>query len=237
MIRLFPFGTDDVIDEALSCCEEEVGSTLPFEVYGNPFAELGEPELRTLAKEFAYARINGAVSPATMEFEMRFLLSPEKKPPGVVYDALSLSLLFLPHTGGDSVVVSRDLIASRDGGGDYHLRTAFFTPVVLISLPGLVEAPARKREFYLARRLGLFVENKDALKHNDVRIPKVLSGYLLQALFYLRTGEPFCEKKKCRLYNAHWQSELIEAQIDGSLCQKHHTILKELLNRHQRQGG
>jgi hypothetical protein len=37
-------------------------------------------------------------------------------------------------------------------------------------------------------------------------------GYALQALFYYFLGEAFCENPDCRLYNAHYQSELIRSQ-------------------------
>jgi hypothetical protein len=45
------------------------------------------------------------------------------------------------------------------------------------------------------------------------------------------TGEPFCEERECRLFNAHWQEDLLHAQLDGGsdLCAKHERMLAEIL--------
>ena len=44
------------------------------------------------------------------------------------------------------------------------------------------------------------------------------------------TGNPFCPDKGCRLFNAHWQEELIFAQLesDGEFCPQHTSILDNL---------
>ena len=60
------------------------------------------------------------------------------------------------------------------------------------------------------------------LIENDPRTTEALKGYALSAYHYLETGEAFCEHEGCRLYNAHRQPELIEAQLRGDdFCAKH----------------
>jgi hypothetical protein len=105
-----------------------------------------------------------------------------------------------------------------------------------------VEAPAKPREFYLAREqfraMGLDAispvlasELRDrCLLPNDERLTEVAKGYALQAVFYALFGEAFCDDKDCRLYNAHWQEEMLHAQLDGAydLCPRHETMLQNL---------
>ncbi len=62
----------------------------------------------------------------------------------------------------------------------------------------MVEAPARDRKYYLARRMGIGVGADDSsgaddhLKYEDSRIQEIAKGYAMQAVFYALTGEPFC---------------------------------------------
>jgi hypothetical protein len=52
----------------------------------------------------------------------------------------------------------------------------------------------------------------------------------MQALLYLITGEPFCNDPICRLFNAHWQHELIHAQLESlyEFCPEHQSFLDRL---------
>lgn len=63
----------------------------------------------------------------------------------------------------------------------------------------------------------------------DPRLPEAIKGYLLQALFYHVTGDPFCDSKECRLFNAHWQEELIHAQMrpGADLCERHRQMVEK----------
>ena len=73
-----------------------------------------------------------------------------------------------------------------------------------------------------------FAVNK-YLDYGDYRINFIAVGYVLQALFFFLTeGDPFCNDSNCRLYNAHWQEELIHSQIEtGKICNEHASILHE----------
>jgi hypothetical protein len=57
---------------------------------------------------------------------------------------------------------------------------------------------------------------------------------VLQALFFFLTdGEPFCESDSCRLYNAHWQQDLIRTQVENpAICARHMSIARKF-NRQQ----
>jgi len=49
-------------------------------------------------------------------------------------------------------------------------------------------------------------------------------------VFYNLTGAPFCEDVNCRLFNAHWQEEMIKAQITGpyEFCPDHEKVFQTL---------
>jgi len=64
------------------------------------------------------------------------------------------------------------------------------------------------------------------------RLTEVMKGYVAQALAFHLWGDAFCPDKDCRLFNAHWQEELIFAQLKGSyeFCPKHAELLKKFIN-------
>ena len=128
-----------------------------------------------------------------------------------------------------------------EGDHRYHARTLVGANPFLVSLQGIVEGPARPRGYYAERLAGLYaaamaggrapdagdVPAKDAGKYDyvtrgDCRMPDVARGYLLQAVAYFETGEAFCQDDACRMYNAHWQSEVIRTQVSSPrLCARH----------------
>lgn len=124
-----------------------------------------------------------------------------------------------------------------DADRRYHARAVVLGFPSIISTSGLVEAPAKPRGFYAAKR-GLRIDSADvryeALKqeyagrfvdYDDPRLTTVATGYAMQALFYHLTREPFCGDEDCVLFNAHWQEELLHAQVEsGLLCRRHRKV-------------
>ncbi len=123
----------------------------------------------------------------------------------------------------------------------YHARIIIGSNPTIISIPGMIEAPAKPKQYYLD--LMTNVENQSIekinekykggfLEEHDPRLNDVAEGCLLQAIVYYETGEEFCEDKSCRLFNSHWQKDLISTQVESKkLCQKHLQILKNLTNQ------
>ena len=121
----------------------------------------------------------------------------------------------------------------------YHGRAVICSNPSIISTTGIIEAPAKPRDYYIQMQMKISQGlNLDALKdefdgrflnYNDKRLNLVARGYAMQAIFYYLTGIPFCESKECILHNAHWQEDLIHAQIEvGKLCEKHQHVLDNL---------
>jgi len=123
----------------------------------------------------------------------------------------------------------------------YHARALIGSNPVIISTTGIIEAPAKPKQYYLDLMIN-FSENRieeikkkykgEFLEYHDSRISEITEGYLLQAIMYYETGEAFCEHKDCRLFNAHWQSDLFFSQLENKrFCKKHQEILYELKNQ------
>jgi len=204
----------------------------------------------TLAHAFAAARVRnltaqeetGPVAYGEVEYEKRRLLDSTIKALGILYDGQKLTAIYADMLGENQltvenvhVIVTNQLFGTWDDNDKrYHARVAVYGYPSLISTTGVVEAPARPREFYLKRQLGADpIQLKDEFRgrfidYDDPRLTSVMKGYVAQALFYHMTGEPFCQDKTCRLYNAHWQEELIHAQLTGDdFCPTHAAFLSE----------
>ncbi len=121
----------------------------------------------------------------------------------------------------------------------YHGRALIASNPSIVSTTGIIEAPAKPKEYYLDLishyTQGLNVDTLKKkysgtyLEYHDKRLSEVVKGYLLQAIFYYLTGEAFCFSKECRLYNAHWQKDLLYSQLEiGKLCDRHQKILHDL---------
>jgi hypothetical protein len=123
----------------------------------------------------------------------------------------------------------------------YHGRALIGSNPSIISTTGIIEAPAKPREYYYdlmtSFTQGVNVESikkkykGNYLEYNDSRLSKIIEGYLLQAIFYYETGDPFCNDSECRLFNAHWQKDLLHSQLEvEKICEHHQNVLNKMLN-------
>lgn len=166
-------------------------------------------------------------------------LEKNSPPKGVIYDGWDFMKLIRSSLTSHSPYQLQILITSRllstPEEGMHHIRSILLGYPCIISTSGLVEGPAKPKEFYLARRLLAdelagyqLLEEKCYLRHDDPRLPLVIRGYALQAFFYHATGNPFCSDTGCSLFNAHRQEELIYAQLESpyELCPHHQELLE-----------
>lgn len=186
---------------------------------------------------------------ALRDFEKRVLLG-KARARGVPYEGPGLRKLYqqmlekksAPPREISVIITDRMIMTWSEDDLRYHARVVVFGFPSIISISGLIEAPARPREYYAAKNallsagLGSDAEqllserfSGSYLEAEDDRIPAVLRGYLLQCLFYAHSMEPFCESDKCMLCNAHWQEEMIRAQLEhGDLCKRHKESLRRI---------
>jgi hypothetical protein len=183
-----------------------------------------------------------------IDFERRASLGKARLG-GMIYDGLRLedvyASILVDDTGLESanIIFTQRLVTtfSRDDLR-HHLRTVLCSFPSVVSIPGIVEAPAKPREFYLLKQeleasgAGSLVVGKLKASMNDMfldygdpRLNEALKGIVLQALVFHLTLDPFCDKPNCRLFNAHWQQELIKSQIaGGGFCARHKKLIAKL---------
>lgn len=197
-----------------------------------------------LAEEFAKAKVRDPFKPLQKEsplsgeisYEKRRLSTPVSQSFGLLYDGFEIMNVLrelIPRQERNfnhiHIIFTNQLLGTWDEANRrYHARVIICGFPSIISTSGIVEAPAKPREFYLLKQryLSLGIQGnkikeihsqfKDKfIDYNDNRLTEVMKGYVMQALFYHLTGDPFCEDRNCRLYNSHWQKEVIQAQLES----------------------
>lgn len=255
-VILYDEGTPETLD--IGGIAKYVGDKLgkvEVEVRRNPLTFYPEKSL-DYARKLASIKVQDAGRKIAFEqkpfygeiqYEKRRILG-KTKAFGVVYDGFHLHRVFSePIPKGERSIgfvhiffTNRLFATWEESDMRYHARTSVYGFVSVISTTGIVEAPARPREYYLLKQqyemLGKdLLELKERFKgrfidYEDERLTEIMKGYAMQAVFYSLTGDPFCEDKGCRLYNAHWQEELIFAQLESTyeFCGKHARMLDSL---------
>ena len=239
-----------VIKEAVSLLKKDLGSikvstnrlALSHDVTEDILAQLISMRLIDPCKRDAKA----IDSFALRDYENR-VLAGESRARGVPYDGTGLMRFYQRNVkSADSlaeemhiIITDRLTMTWSEDDLRYHARVAVFGAPCVISMSGLIEAPARPRDYYVSRQaleaIGagsssdkILAEKFSGryLEPDDPRTGRVLHGYLFQSLFFSAFGNPFCEDKDCLLFNAHWQEEMIHAQLKSSrLCDKHKKML------------
>lgn len=168
----------------------------------------------------------------------------------ILYDGFMMQRLFETMIGENEAnthhvhIVFEDRLICTFSEEDwrYHARTILGGSPSIISTTGIIEAPAKPKEWYIKQmqvaandissdgdqnEIASSTEKEKYLEYGDCRINFAAVGYVLQALFFFITeGNPFCNDINCRLYNAHWQEEVIHSQIQSKrLCNKHAKLL------------
>ncbi len=257
-VILYDEGTPQELDmEKIARYVVQKMGKVKVEVRGNPFAfNFPQDRVSDYARKIASIKIQGVsqeILPqqeplyGEIEYEKRRILGKTRSF-GILYDGFHLHKIFHEIVPREErslefahIVITNRLFATWDEGEKrYHLRTSIYGIPSIISTTGLIEAPARPREYYLLKqqyeRLGRdLLELKERFKgrfidYEDERLTEVVKGYAMQAAFYSLTGDPFCKDKGCMLYNAHWQEELIFAQLESQyeFCGQHTRILDSL---------
>lgn len=211
----------------------------------------GKVDFADLAKRFATIRIldpsqrklRGRPFPAEIEYEQR-RLQGGGGPSGVFYDGSEFQRIYCEIMPPDErsreflhIVFTSQLLGTWDeGDGRYHARVSIYGLPSIVSTRGVIEGPAKPRDYYLKSSLGAGAPALDKefegkfIDYDDPRLTAVVKGYAMQAVFYHVTGDPFCTDKGCRLFNAHWQEEMLAAQLGGTeeYCPRHRQLLEEL---------
>jgi hypothetical protein len=132
----------------------------------------------------------------------------------------------------DSLVATYDEVTRR-----FHARTLICGTPSIISTIGIIEAPAKPRDYYFKMMLSNLLDRSNEeiktkfkgrfIDYGDPSVFCAALGFAVQAVFYFLTdGDPFCIENTCTLYNSHWQEEMIRAQVKTpKFCKYHETLL------------
>ncbi len=132
----------------------------------------------------------------------------------------------------DSLVATYDEVTRR-----FHARTLICGTPSIISTNGIIEAPAKPRDYYFKMMLSNLLDRSNGeiktkfkgrfIDYGDPSVFCAALGFAVQAVFYFLTdGDPFCIENTCTLYNSHWQEEMIRAQVKTpKFCKYHETLL------------
>lgn len=252
---LYDEGTDQALNiEEIAAYLRKKLAKVGVEVRGTPFYPW-QDKVSDYARKIARIKIQDATRRmlsgqeplyGEIEYEKR-RISGKTRAFGVLYDGLELQRLFLELISREErslefvhIFFTNRLFATWDEHDRrYHSRVSVYGIPSIISTTGIVEAPAKPREYYLLKQQ-YEVLRKDLLElqggfkgrfidYEDERLNEVMKGYVMQAVFYSQTGDPFCEDKGCRLYNAHWQEELIFAQLGSEyeFCPRHTGLIED----------
>ena len=202
-----------------------------------------------LARAIASTKIQNLENPETstpliygeIEYEKRRIMSKEGKSFGILYNGFKLQRVLSSLLSGEElshkhlhIIFTNRLFGTWDENDRrFHARVSVYGNLSLISTTGIVEAPAKPRQFYMKRQMeaDLFTLKEEFkgrfIDYDDPRLTEAMKGYCMQTLFFHMTGDPFCDDKNCRLYNAHWQEEVIHAQLKSEyeFCNAHEEIL------------
>ena len=220
----------------------------------------GDDEKNSVAEQLARCKVRSIEKPevllhplpAEIDYELRFLQRPESKPIGILYDGIKfLNVLWelIPeqerHFHQLHIILTNQLLGTYDPHDKrYHARVSVYGIPSVLSTTGVIEGPAKPKEFYLLKQQYAAIGQEgdiyklkeqfrgEFIDHNDERLTEILKGYVMQAVFYHMTGNPFCDDPNCRLYNAHWQKEMIHAQLESpyEFCHTHTSLLEQFMN-------
>jgi hypothetical protein len=223
------------------------------------FVSFFHGDVEVMARDMARCRVRDPLSARSLEepmygeaeFERRRLAAGNRGAHGVLYEGFevqaALRNLLPPEESGQRhahvVFTNRLVVTWVQAERRYHLRTVICGAPALVSTSGLVEAPAKPREFHVALEAMGRVSSDDPaylalrsrfreriLEHGDERLTDVARGYALQAALYALAGEGLCEDPACRLHDAHGQEDMLAAQRgEPGLCARHQRLVAELV--------
>lgn len=197
------------------------------------YLSLGAEETAELHSLIQKARVTDIEKPVDFSGGFRSSEVFEKE----LYDGFWMQRIFsrfflrkhpgeLAKTGFHAVITGR--LLGTYGSRRYHARVTISGFPSFVSTSGVVEGPARPREYYFLKaesvRSGKDPAELDRIfrgkfvDYEDEKMTRIAGAYVLQPLLHHFSGKEFCRNGKCVLFNSHWQKEVLDIQYSGVLC-------------------
>ncbi|MDC3292156.1 hypothetical protein OAU56_02900 [Nitrosopumilus sp.] len=210
----------------------------------NTCEKIASTRIFNLKKSFE--KHNPTVNEILIELENKDMSNKEEM---ALYDGIELNEIIkelIPKEENNqntlNIIFTNKLTCTFDQNDfKYHARTWIGSNPAIISTTGIIEAPAKPKQYYIDIITNISKESIEEIKkkykgefleYNDPRLSDIIEGVLLQIIFYYETGDVFCENNQCRLFNAHWQKDLFISQIENKkICEKHEKVLSKMKNK------
>ena len=210
----------------------------------NTCEKIASTRIFNLKKSFE--KHNPTVNEILIELENKDMSNKEEM---ALYDGIELNEIIkelIPKEENNQdtlhIIFTNKLTCTFDQNDfKYHARTWIGSNPAIISTTGIIEAPAKPKQYYIDIMTNISKESIEEIKkkykgefleYNDPRLPDIVEGILLQIIFYYETGDAFCDNIQCRLFNAHWQKDLFISQIENKkICEKHEKVLSKMKNK------
>ena len=225
---------------------------IKIEIRNNIFENINEKTCENIASsrvfnlKKTFQKHIPSIEEISIELENKDMSNKEEM---ILYDGIELSNIItelIPNEEKNqdilNIIFTNKLTCTFDENDfRYHARALVGSNPIIISTTGIIEAPAKPKQYYLDLMTNFSKEEIGEIKkkykgqfleYGDSRIPDIIEGYVLQAIFYYETGDAFCDNNQCRLFNSHWQKDLFISQVDNKkMCKKHEEILIKIKNK------
>ena len=225
---------------------------IKIEIRNNIFENINEKTCENIASsrifnlKKTFQKHIPSIEEISIELENKDMSNKEEM---ILYDGIELSNIItelIPNEEENedilNIIFTNKLTCTFDENDfRYHARALVGSNPIIISTTGIIEAPAKPKQYYLDLMTNFSKEEIEEIKkkykgqfleYGDSRMPDIIEGYVLQAIFYYETGDAFCDNNQCRLFNSHWQKDLFISQVDNKkMCKKHEEILIKIKNK------
>ena len=225
---------------------------IKIEIRNNIFENINEKTCENIASsrvfnlKKTFQKHIPSIEEISIELENKDMSNKEEM---ILYDGIELSNIItelIPNKEKNqdilNIIFTNKLTCTFDENDfRYHARALVGSNPIIISTTGTIEAPAKPKQYYLDLMTNFSKEEIGEIKkkykgqfleYGDSRMPDIIEGYVLQAIFYYETGDAFCDNNQCRLFNSHWQKDLFISQVDNKkMCKKHEEILIKIKNK------
>ena len=225
---------------------------IKIEIRNNIFENINEKTCENIASsrifnlKKTFQKHIPSIEEISIELENKDMSNKEEM---ILYDGIELSNIItelIPNEEKNqdilNIIFTNKLTCTFDENDfRYHARALVGSNPIIISTTGTIEAPAKPKQYYLDLMTNFSKEEIEEIKkkykgqfleYGDSRMPDIIEGYVLQAIFYYETGDAFCDNNQCRLFNSHWQKDLFISQVDNKkMCKKHEEILIKIKNK------